>query len=54
MKYLSLINSSDPDNEVIVSQVETDLTDDQAIKVDQFLRESGVLSEDLELAITED
>ena len=53
-KYLSLLNTHDPDNQVILDQIETSLTEEQTIELDEFLKKNQVLSHKLELAITED
>ena len=52
--YLSLLNTSDPDNQVILDQIETSMSNEQAIELDDFLKKNGVLAHKFELAITED
>lgn len=48
MRYLSLINQ---DN-LIVAQVETHASDNEAIALEEMLRKQGLLPEHLDLAIT--
>lgn len=49
MRYLSLFINGE-----LQAQIETDLSDEQAMDIDDMLRENGVLGEEDELAITED
>jgi len=38
----------------MIAQVPTNLTDDEAIELDEMLRKNGILGDHQELAITED
>lgn len=49
MKHLSLLR-----NDQIVDQIPTELTDEQAIDIDELLRRNKVYGEDVEVAITQD
>lgn len=49
MRYLSLLHHGE-----IVEQVQTTLTDEQVIEIDNLLRGHGVFDENAELAITTD
>lgn len=48
MKYLSFIRSGE-----IQQQIETTLSDEQAIEIDEMLRRAELFGEDEELAVTE-
>jgi len=50
MRYLSLVKY----HQFIISQIETNLSDEQVIELDKFLRDNNILSDDLELCTTED
>ena len=49
MRYLSYIL-----NNRVVAQIHTNLTDDEAIDLDEMLRKNGIIGDNQELAITED
>lgn len=49
MRYLAYIV-----DDVIISKKRTDLTDEQAISLDSFLRKCGLLKENEDIAIIED
>lgn len=50
-RYLSII---DVENDIVVDQIPTNLTDEQAINIDEFLRKNNIISDRWEVAITEE